>query len=136
MRKPKLEVMERFDPATTALLDAHKHPLRKELDALRVIILGVGPSIEEGVKWNTASYRRSDWFATLNGPKQVKEPMIILHAGAKAKGIVLKDRIADPDGLLKWLGNDRAQIIFKDLKDITAKAQALRAIISSWAKLT
>lgn len=123
---------KRFDPATTALLDAHKHPLRKELDALRTIILGVDPLIEEGVKWNTASYRTTDWFATLNGPRHVKEPMVILHAGAKAKGIVLKDRIPDPDGILKWLGNDRAQIVFKNAADIKTKENAFRAIIKDW----
>ena len=125
----------RFDPETTALLDGHEHPLRKEMDALRTIILGVELSIVEGVKWNTASFRTTDWFATLNGPKHVKEPMVILHAGAKAKGIVVKDRIPDPDGLLKWLGMDRAQIIFKDTTDITAKQQALKAIVSAWIKL-
>lgn len=124
--------MDRFDPATTALLDAHKHPLRKEIDALRAIILGVDPSISEGVKWNTASFRTSDWFATLNGPKQVKEPMVILHAGAKANGIVLKDRIPDPEGLIKWLGNDRGQIVFKDAADIQAKENAFRAIVKAW----
>lgn len=128
--------MPRYDPATTALLDAHKHPLRKELDVLRTIILGVDSSVEEGVKWNTASFRTSDWFATLNGPRHVKEPMIILHAGAKAKGLVLKDQIPDPEGLLKWMGHDRAQIVFKDVKDITAKQQVLRAIIISWIKHT
>lgn len=133
----------RFDPATTALLDAHQHPLRKEIDALRAIILKADPAIQEGVKWNTASYRTTDWFATLNGPKQIKEPMIILHAGAKAKGIVLKDRIPastaggpDPGGLIKWLGNDRAQIVFKDAADITAKEKALRTIVHTWINLT
>ncbi len=128
--------MERFDPATTALLDAHEHPLRQAIDVLRTIILSVDPSIVEGVKWNTASFRTNDWFATLNGPKHVKEPMVILHAGAKAKGIVLKDRIADPQGLINWLGNDRAQIIFKDLADITSKKQAFQSIIKAWIALT
>lgn len=128
--------MDRFDPATTALLDAHKHPLRAEIDALRAIILGVDPSILEGVKWNTASFRTADWFATLNGPKQVKEAMIILHAGAKAKGIVLKDRIPDPNGLLKWLGNDRAQLIFRDANDIETNTEALGSIIRAWIDLT
>jgi len=33
--------------------------------------------------------------------------MLILHAGAKGKGSVLKSRIDDPRGLIKWLGNDR-----------------------------
>lgn len=128
--------MERFDPATTALLDAQRHPLREEIDALRSILLGVDPSIAEGVKWNTASYRTTEWFATLNGPKHVKEPMIILHAGARTKGIMLKDRIPDPEGLLKWMGSDRAQILFKDAADIKAKEKALRAIVNTWTKLT
>lgn len=125
----------RFDPAVNALLDANKHPLRIEIDQLRTLILGADKSIEEGVKWNTASFRTTDWFATLNGPKHVKEPMIILHAGAKAKGLVLKDRIPDPQGLIKWLGNDRAQIIYKDAKDIKTKQIALHAILSAWIKL-
>jgi hypothetical protein len=128
--------MDRFDQATTALLDAHKHPLRKELDELRALILSVDASITEGVKWNTASFRTTDWFATLNGPKHVKEPMMILHAGAKAKGIVMKNHIEDPDGLLKWLSNDRAQIVFKDMKDIRAKEKALQAIVKTWIQLT
>lgn len=133
--------MDRFDTATTVLLDAHQHPLRNEIDVLRAIILDVDPSITEGVKWNTASYRTTSrntagWFATLNGPKHTKEPMIILHAGAKAKGIVLKDNIPDPQGLIKWLGNDRAQIVFKDAADIKAKTKALQAIVRAWIQLT
>lgn len=127
--------MECFDPATTALLDAHKHPLRKELDLLRSLILGADPRVEEGVKWNTASYRTTEWFATLNGPKHVKAPMVILHAGAKAKGIVLKDRITDPEGLWNWMGNDRAQIVLKDLEDIASKRTVLRSILRSWIAL-
>jgi hypothetical protein len=126
--------MERFDPATTALLDAHQHPLRKELDLLRRIILGADTGIEEGVKWNTASYRTHEWFATLNGPKQVKAPMVILHAGAKAKGIVLKDRITDPEGLLTWMGNDRAQILFRGHADMDAQQKVVQAIIRAWVK--
>ena len=125
----------RFAPTVNALLDANKHPLRKEIDLVRTIILSADKSIEEGVKWNAASYRTSDWFATLNGPKQTKEAMIILHAGAKAKGLVLKDRIPDPTRMIKWLGNDRGQIVFKDMSDIKSKQSALLAIVSAWLKL-
>ncbi|HEY0976027.1 MAG TPA: DUF1801 domain-containing protein [Flavobacteriales bacterium] len=127
--------MKRFDPAVTGLLDANAHPLRKEIDQLRELILGADGSIVEGVKWNAASFRISDWFATLNGPKQVKEPMVILHAGAKAKGIVLKDRITDPSGLIKWLGNDRGQIVFADDAAITANARAFQELIRQWIQL-
>ena len=65
----------------------------------------------------------------------VKEAMIILHAGAKAKGIVVKDRIPDPEGLISWLGNDRGQIVFKDMADIKSKQGALKAIVGVWIEL-
>ncbi|MBP8879371.1 MAG: DUF1801 domain-containing protein [Flavobacteriales bacterium] len=121
-----------FDPAVTSLLDASKHPLRKELDALRTIILGADARIEEGVKWNAASFRTTEWFATLNGPKQVKEAIIILHAGAKAKGMDLKGRITDPSGMIKWLGTERGMITFSSLADIKAKQADLHALIWAW----
>ena len=125
----------RFDPAVNDLRDANKHPLRAEIDAMRTIILGAEKSIEEGVKWNAASFRTTEWFATLNGPKQVKVAIIILHAGAKVKGIVLKDRIADPSSLIKWLGNDRGMITFANATDIKNKQRALQAIVRAWIQL-
>lgn len=121
-----------MDPAVSALLDANGHPLRAEIDALRRIILSVDPRIVEGVKWNAASFRTVDWFATLNGPRHVKEPMIILHAGAKAKGLLLKDAIADPDGMVNWLGSDRGQVLFKDMQDIQRKEPALGGLLRAW----
>jgi hypothetical protein len=48
---------------------------------------------------------------------------------------VLKDRIHDPEGLLKWMGNDRAQIVFRHHADIQVKEKAVQAIISAWIKL-
>ncbi len=122
----------RFDPGVSALLDANGHPLRKPIDRLRRIILGADPRIVEGVKWNAASFRTTDWVAPLNGPRHVMEPMIILHAGAKAKGIVLKDRIPDPSGLLTWLGNDRAQIVWKSEAGIEAHATAIQELLRHW----
>jgi hypothetical protein len=121
-----------LDMAVTALLDANKHPLREEIDALRMIILDADGSIEEGVKWNAASFRTTEWFATLNGPKQVKEAMIILHAGAKVKGADLKGRITDPTGMIKWLGADRGMITFPSRADIKVKQADLKTLIQAW----
>jgi len=125
----------RKDPAVSQLLDASKHPLRKEIDALRTIILDADPRIAEGVKWNAASFRTTEWFATLNGPRQVDEPVVILHAGAKAKGIVLEDRVPDPAGMIKWLGRDRGMITFATAADIKTKSNALQAIVRQWIAL-
>ena len=132
-QKPQLQPhMTRLDPATTALLDAQQHPLRREIEALRAILLAADPAITEGVKWNSASYRTTTWFATLNGPRHVKAPMIILHAGARARGTVLKDRVPDPEGLLHWLGTDRAQVVFKDHREIAARQHALQEVVRHW----
>lgn len=125
----------RFDPAVNVLLDANKHALRAEIDALRKIILEADTRIEEGVKWNAASFRTTEWFATLNGPKQVKEPMLILHAGAKVKGIDLKARIADPRGLIKWLGKDRGMLTFGGVAEIKKEQKALQDIVREWIEL-
>ena len=123
---------ERFDTETSSLLA--EHPLRTEIDALRTIILAADTFIVEGVKWNTASFRTTEWFATLNGPKQVREATIILHAGAKAKGMDLKGRIADPTGMIKWLGAERGMITFSSLTDIKAKQTDLHLLIRAWIK--
>ena len=125
----------RLDLAVTELLDANKHPLRREIDALRKIILGADKSIEEGVKWNAASFRTTEWFATLNGPKQVKEATIILHAGAKVKGTDVKAHMTDPSGMIKWLGADRGMITFFSTNDIEAKQKELTALIRAWIAL-
>lgn len=123
---------DRFDPAVTALLDDHQHPLRDAMDLLRGIVLDADPHIEEGVKWNTASFRTTEWFATLNGPKQVKEPMIVLHAGAKAKGRKLNEMIEDPTGMVTWLGADRGMITFSLVADIEERRVDLQDLIRTW----
>ncbi len=122
----------RFDAAVTALLDEHRHPLREAIDALRAIVLAADPTIVEGVKWNTASFRTKDWFATVNGPKQTKEPMLVLHAGAKAKGASLRGAVKDPDGMLRWLGDDRAIVVFADHADVRKRGAAVKKVLRSW----
>jgi hypothetical protein len=110
------------------------HPLKKEIEAVRRIILGASPAIREGIKWNAPSFSTSDYFATLNlrGQGHESRVWLILHTGAKAKGLSLHGKIPDPDGLLKWLAGDRALVFFIDAKDVTAKQKALRAVIRRW----
>jgi len=122
----------RLDPEVTKLLDEHDHPLRDAIEALREIVLATDPTVVEGVKWNTASFRTTEWFATVNGPKQTKEPMLVLHAGAKAKGRDLQKRVADPTKLARWLGKDRAVVTFADRADVKKQRAALQALLRSW----
>lgn len=116
----------------TSLMNASKHPLAVELELLRGIVLDASARIREGVKWNAPSYRTTEWFATLNGPRHVREPMVVLHAGAKAKGVTLRDEIADPTGMLRWLGADRALVTFANAAEIRARKKAFQAVLRSW----
>lgn len=125
----------RFDVDVIALLDANRHPLRKEIDLLREIILDTDKSILEGVKWNAASFRTTQWFATLNGPKRVDRAEVILHGGAKVKHIDLRKEVPDPERLIEWLGKDRGIIYFNNAADVNKKSQALQNIMRAWIEL-
>lgn len=115
-------------------LRASKHPLLRELELLRGLILGAHPQVREGIQWNAASFRTTDWFATLNGPRHTKGPLVVLHAGAKAKGLVLRGRVEDPAGLLQWRGADRALVVFRDAGDITARRKAFQTLVRAWVE--
>ena len=118
--------------AVDAFMDSLQHPFKAEIQAIRSAILGVDPSIAEGIKWNAPSFRTTEYFATTN--LREKAGMgVILHLGAKVRdrgpgGLVLQD----PAQLLKWLGNDRAMIVFKDRQDLVAKKAAFEGIVRSW----
>lgn len=114
--------------------DVSDHPLRKEIEAVRRIILGVSATISEGVKWNAPSFRtEKEWFATVN--LRGKESLqIIFHLGAKARRDLKAFKVADPNGLMKWLGPDRAMVTLGAGRDIVANKQAFEAIIRTWIK--
>lgn len=106
--------------------------MNPEIDALREIIRSAHPSITEGIKWNAPSFRTTDWFATLN-LRAKKGVAIILHFGAK-KNAISESGVAidDPQGLLQWLGKDRAQVSFTDAADLAARQPAFTALLRQW----
>ena len=116
-----------------SFLGALDHALKGEVVALRQLLLSVDPAISEEIKWNAPSFRTSEHFATMH--LRAKDSLqLILHLGAKSKRAVPSDAIADPDGLLKWLGPDRASISFMGGDDLESKSSALVAIIRQWIK--
>jgi hypothetical protein len=110
------------------------HPFKQEILALRQIILDAAPSIAEGIKWNTLSFRTSEYFATFH--LRAKDGVqIILHLGAKVReNPTSAVAIADPESLLEWIAKDRASAKFRDLKDIDARRSSFAHIIRQWIK--
>jgi uncharacterized protein YdhG (YjbR/CyaY superfamily) len=123
------------DAAVIAYLRDLKHPLKKEIEAVRRIILGVDPAIREGVKWNAPSFRtEKEYFATMN--MRAKDSVqVVMHLGAKVRPQQKAFKIADPNGLMRWLGKDRALVTLGAGRDIPANRTAFEAIVRAWIKV-
>ena len=111
-----------------------EHPFKAEIEAIRRLMLGVDPSVREGVKWNAPSFRTTEYFATTNLRSRAGVS-IILHLGAKVRKLPADGvRIDDPTKLLKWLGKDRAMVEFGNSRDLGEKAAAFQLILRQWIK--
>jgi hypothetical protein len=122
------------DPDVAAFLRDLDHPEKRGILAVRKTILGVAPAIREGIKWKVPSFRTTEWFATFN--VRAKDRVeLVLHRGAKTRNDLKKPmEIADPAGLLRWLGKDRALLTLGAGKEIAARRPALEAIVRDWLR--
>jgi hypothetical protein len=107
-----------------------EHPHKPAVAALREIIRAADPSIAEGIKWNAPSFRTDEYFATTHLRAKVGIGLI-LHLGAKVRDDAAV-RIEDPDGLLAWLGPDRAVVHFADVDEVLAREHALQRVVRQW----
>jgi hypothetical protein len=73
---------------TTAAVDEFmsslEHPQKAVVEAIRGLMLSVGDSVREGLKWNAPSYRTHEYFATTNLRSRMGVG-VILHFGAKVR---------------------------------------------------
>lgn len=120
------------DPAVEAFLRELDHPLKRDIEAVRRIILGVSPGIREGIKWNSVSFRTTDYFATVN-LRSRDAVQLVFHKGAKVKDNSTEGQtIPDPAGLIKWLARERCLVTVGAGKDIPARTPALEDIVRAW----
>ncbi len=135
--KSKLSAPVHDTPADTteavdALMKSLRHPAASEIQALRAVILQVHPSVREGVKWNSPSFRTGEYFATTN-LRTKSGVSVVLHFGAKVRSVAAsRESIRDPQKLLDWVAMDRATANFADLKDVATKKKAFQAILRQW----
>jgi hypothetical protein len=120
----------REDPAVSEFLEQLDHPCRDEIVAVRGLILGVNPAISDGIKWNSASFRTTEFFATVNW-RYRDGVQLVLHRGAKARKDDVKLEIRDADGLLAWRDRDRALLTIA-AGELATHRKALQSIIREW----
>ncbi len=119
-------------PDASTFLAALDHPLKTDIEAVRKIILGVSPTIADGVKWNSLSFRKFEWFATVNlRSKDVVQ--LVFHTGAKVKDNP-DLKVPDKNGLLLWLTRDRALVTLGSGKTLKANRAAFEAIVKAWIR--
>lgn len=130
-KKPKVRSTQE-DTAVSAFLKALDHPLKKDIEAVRQIILGASADIHEGIKWNAPSFRTTEFFATVN-TRSLATVQLVFHLGAKVKDNSTKGlTIADPDGLIRWLAKDRCLVTVGKGQEIAARRAVLAAIVRQW----
>ncbi len=120
----------------TDFLIALKHPLKKEINEIRKIILNSNKELTEIIKWNAPSFchKGEDRITMrIHPPKQIQ---LIFHRGAKVQKIPKDKLINDASGILAWKTNDRAVATFISMGDIKLKTPSLVETINKWLKAT
>lgn len=120
----------------TTFLDNLNHPLRKEIEQLRLNILSAYTGLTENIKWNGPNYSfdNNDRITMrIQPPKQVQ---LIFHRGAKVQKQPKDKLINDDTGQLTWRGNDRAIATFTDMIDIENNKAALIKNVTDWIRVT
>ncbi|RPI56273.1 MAG: DUF1801 domain-containing protein [Chloroflexi bacterium] len=112
-----------------------EHPLKPQIEALRAVILGADPRIDESIKWNAPSFFIEEHFATFN-LRPANSLQVVFHTGAKPREDVTELEIDDPSGLLTWVAKDRAVATFSDGQDVESKKDAVEAIVKQWIEQT
>jgi hypothetical protein len=123
----------RRSSAVDGYIAALDHRYKPLVAALREVVLSAHEEIEEGLKWNAPSFWRGEWFGTFH-LRSKDGLMVVLHRGAKLKSGPENCEISDPDKLLRWLGDNRCTITFKDSDDVKRRLPALKMLIEQWSR--
>ena len=126
--KKKLPEIDSVDDFVKSL----NHPLEKEINQLRKIIIEANKDLSEIIKWNAPSYcfKNEDRITLrIHPPKNIQ---IIFHCGAKVRVASDSKIIQDKKGMLKWATNNRAIATFSGMEEINKNAKELKLIINDW----
>jgi len=108
-----------------AYMNALKHPLKKEIQAIRTIIKKASNKIYERIKWNAPSYRYKEEDLVTFNPRAVTNVNLVFHHPfiVEIKSVLL-------EGDYK----DRRLAYFKNMKAVKANKEELERIIQELIK--
>ena len=113
------------NPIVDDFLNSKNHPLIKEIQLVREIILNTHKDIEETIKWSSPTFMYKGNMASffMNAKKHVS---LMFHKGAFIK---------NKSGLLVGEGKETRTAKFKNLEEIKAKKEDLQEIVLEWIKM-
>lgn len=118
-------------------LNRLEHPLKKEIEEIRRVILSVNNQISEHIKWNAPSFcYQNDDRMTFN-MRGKDSFLLVFHSGAKVKPNSGETTLfEDTTGLLEWVTHDRATVKFTSINDVEAKKDKLAEVVTKWIEAT
>ena len=114
-----------INPEVDTYLEKKDHPLTKEIQKVREIVLSTDDRITEAIKWSSPTFIYKGNIASffMNAKKFVS---LMFHKGAL---------IPNDHGLLEGDGTEARVARFHDLNDIVMKKDSLQKIILAWIDL-
>lgn len=123
--------------AVADFMDKLEHPMKLEIEALRVIVRDADARLVEGIKWNAPSYSvdgQDRVTFNLQGKGMIR---LVFHAGAKKNDLNVRAALGeDPSRLLEWAADDRAIVKLVDMDDVREKADKIGETVRRWLEAT
>lgn len=124
--------LNNLNSAVTDFLVEKNHPLRKEIEQLRILIVSIDSNLTENIKWNGPNYCFNNEDRITMKIQPPKNIQLIFHRGAKKREQPKDKLINDNSKLLVWKENDRAIATFTNRGEIENAKSALTEIIKKW----
>jgi len=129
-----MKVKESSGQEVIEFLDKLEHPLKREIKAIRKIILNSNKRLTEHIKWNAPSFCIENEDRVTMKLYPVKNIQLIFHRGAKVKAQPKEKLLSGHSAFLKWAANDRAVATFANMDEIKSNEKVLSEIINEWIK--
>ncbi len=112
------------NPKVDEYLVNRNHPMNREIERVREIILSCHDKMEETIKWNSPTFVYKGNMASffMNAKRHVS---LMFHKGAS---------LPDASGLLQGDGKEGRTARFADLQEIEQRKQDLESVVLAWIR--
>ncbi len=121
----KTRVKKNDADAVADYMKALKHPLKKEMEAVRAIIKDANSKIMERIKWNAPSYYYQQDIVTFNHRTPLHVHLVFHHPYI----VQIKSSLLEGDY------KDRRMTYFKDMKSVNENKSELQRIMNELIKM-